>query len=43
MMRVAGCDQLQGWLFSRPVTAQDIAVRVAKDFPNLGESRLRAI
>lgn len=43
MMRVAGCDQLQGWLFSRPVTAQDIAARVAKDFPDLGESRLRAI
>ena len=43
MMRVAGCDQLQGWLFSRPVTAKDIAARVAKDFPELDDSRLRAV
>ena len=43
MMRVAGCDQLQGWLFSRPVAAEDIAVRVAKDFPELSDSRLRAV
>ncbi len=43
MMRVAGCDQLQGWLFSRPVAAKDIAARVAKDFPELGDSRLRAV
>lgn len=42
MMRVAGCDQLQGWLFSRPVTAKDIAARVAKDYPELGDSRRRA-
>ena len=43
MMRVAGCDQLQGWLFSRPVAAEDIAARVAKDFPELSDSRLRAV
>lgn len=43
MMRVAGCDQLQGWLFSRAVTASDIAARVAKDFPELGDARLRAV
>jgi diguanylate cyclase (GGDEF)-like protein len=42
MMRVAGCDQLQGWLFSRPVAAKDIAARVAQDFPELVDPRLRA-
>lgn len=34
MMRVAGCDQLQGWLFSHPVSAAEIAKCVARDFPD---------
>lgn len=43
MMRVAGCDQLQGWLVSRPVTAKDVAARVATDFPEDGKTRLRSV
>lgn len=43
MMRVAGCDQLQGWLFSRPVTAKEVAERVLKDYPEHVSSRLRAV
>jgi diguanylate cyclase (GGDEF)-like protein len=43
MMRVAGCDQLQGWLFSRPVTAKEVAARVLKDYPEHASSRLRAV
>ena len=43
MMRVAGCDQLQGWLVSRPVTAKDVAARVATDFPDGVTPRLRAV
>jgi len=43
MMRVAGCDQLQGWLFSRPITATEVAARVLKDYPDHPSSRLRAV
>lgn len=43
MMRVAGCDQLQGWLFSRPITAKEVAARVLKDYPDHLSSRLRAV
>lgn len=42
MMRIAGCDQLQGWLFSRPITAEQVAERVIGDFPESGP-RLRAV
>jgi diguanylate cyclase (GGDEF)-like protein len=43
MMRVAGCDQLQGWLFSKPVNAKEVAARVLKDYPQLASLRLRAV
>lgn len=43
MMRVAGCDQLQGWLFSKPITAREVAARVLKDYPDHPSSMLRAV
>lgn len=42
MMRVAGCDQLQGWLYSRAVPAAEVTKRVAADFPE-GSPRLRIV
>ena len=43
MMRVAGCDQLQGWLFSKPITAREVAARMLKDYPDHPSSMLRAV
>ena len=43
LMRVAGCDQLQGWFFSKPVAGREIAIRVLKDHPEHPSSRLRAV
>lgn len=43
LMRVAGCDQLQGWYFSKAVTAREIAARVAKDHPEHASSLRRAV
>ena len=43
LMRVAGCDQLQGWFFSKAVSAREIAARVLKDHPEHPSSRLRAV
>jgi EAL domain-containing protein (putative c-di-GMP-specific phosphodiesterase class I) len=34
MMRVAGCDQLQGWLFSQAVTAHEISEWVVTSKPD---------
>jgi diguanylate cyclase (GGDEF)-like protein len=34
MMRVAGCDQLQGWLFSQAVSAAEISNWVVTSFAN---------
>jgi diguanylate cyclase (GGDEF)-like protein len=34
MMRVAGCDQLQGWLFSHAVSAAEISSWVVTSFPS---------
>ncbi len=32
MMRIAGCDLLQGWLYSKPGPADQIAERIARDY-----------
>lgn len=42
MMRVAGCELLQGWLYSRAVPAAEVTARVAADFPE-GSPRLRIV
>ena len=42
MMRIAGCDQMQGWLVSKAVSAEEVADRLHADFPE-GGSRLRAV
>lgn len=42
LMRVAGCDELQGWFFSRAVTAREIAARVINDYPDRPASRIKS-
>lgn len=42
LMRIAGCDQLQGWLIARAASAEEIAEKLLVDGPASGR-RLRLI
>jgi EAL domain-containing protein (putative c-di-GMP-specific phosphodiesterase class I) len=43
MMRVAGCDELQGWLFSHAVNAQGVSAAMAEVRDKYGKPKLRLI
>jgi diguanylate cyclase (GGDEF)-like protein len=42
LMRIAGCDELQGWLISRPIAAREIGERLVSEGPLSGR-RLRVV
>ncbi len=43
LMRIAGCDQLQGWHFSKAQTAAQITRRLARSRPSAKVLRLRTV
>jgi len=38
LMRIAGCDQLQGWLYSKAVPAGEIGTRLRQAGPSLAQA-----
>ena len=42
LVRIAGCDQIQGWLFFRPISAEEITEQLSKIEHVQGNKRVRA-
>lgn len=43
LMRVAGCVELQGWLYARPMSASEISARIHRDRSNPDQRYLRLV
>lgn len=43
LMRVAGCVELQGWLYARPMTAAEIVAKLQRDRSNPDQRHLRLV
>jgi diguanylate cyclase (GGDEF)-like protein len=43
LMRVAGCAEVQGWLYARPMSASELASRLHRDSTNPDQRHLRLV